>query len=1338
MRSTRKYNSVSKSKSGSLPVVEYTGKYQPVPLKIYHADSSAQVHLRRSPRFSKRPQNGDATDLKWSELKMWDERTLRKSLNEIESPQAKGLRRSPRLVSARVADIGLGVSGSGSGASGSRTRKEKSCLGKLQSTKSTGEQLRRSPIFAETEIGAGVRLTNSDSHVVKRQRSRTQELSLNGGTDLDKSEAKCFRRSPRLASGQPARENSCPKKPTEQMFGSPDHLRAVQRKNSTLYSDAKLKPLSRHKESTMETLPLKHCDSQFIGEKRLRRSPRLNSSTKEHGSDVYTEILHVKPLDARKVRRSPRLTSSSGCENLSDLISSTRKHGSEAPMRNPDVKLSGVKFRRSPRLSSSSGSENLSDLNSSTRKHGSEVPMRNPNVKQLEGVKFRRFPRLSSSSGNEDTTHVNSSTRKHVSEASMESRDIKLLDGMKFGRSSRLSSSSGNENLEIDPVEKETSKIIDQKRKNSRVNYTSVELNEQHLMVTATSGNSEASSPDSKSLRTSSETITSASGVENGRINCDSFSLPESDENPPRKKFKTTSSLANGGKNHKSIASFIGDPIPDDEAQKRWGWRYELKNKNSKKQISKINDDEEDEIIINVECHYAQAKVGDCIFNLGDCAYIEGEGERKHVGKIIEFFQTTKKANYFRVQWFYRIDDTVVQDEGTFHDKRRLFYSSIMNDNLLGCIIAKAKVTYISPRVGLKLTSIPPSDFYYDMEYCVEYSTFRSMPTDNSDKSCESSTVVLETLPSVTSAIKKNKIPSSEMNKAELSLLDIYSGCGGMSTGLCLGAKVSSVNLVTRWAVDSDKSACESLKINHPETRVINESAEEFLELLKEWEKLCRRHKVSDVERGHLLRLNSTEEEKEQDNSDSDNIPDGEYEVSRLVDICYGDPSEAGRRGLYFKVHWKGYSANEDTWEHIKDLSKCQEKIQDFVRDGMKSKILPLPGDVDVICGGPPCQGISGYNRFRNTESPLDDERNRQIVVFMDIVKFLKPKYVLMENVVDILKFDKASLGRYALSRLVHLRYQARLGIIAAGCYGLPQFRLRVFLWGAQPSEVLPQFPLPTHEVIIRYWPPILFERNTVAYDENQPRELEKAVVLRDAISDLPAVTNDETREEMSYQDPPETELQRYIRSTEYEMTGSTLNGTTEKRPILYDHRAYLMHEDDCLRVCQIPKQKGANFRDLPGVIVGADNVARRDPKVNPLLPSGKLMVPDYCFTFDQGKSKRPFGRLWWDETVPTVLTYPTCHNQVVLHPEQDRVLTIREFARLQGFPDYYRFCGTVKERYCQIGNAVAVSVSRALGYALGKASRNLAGNAPLMTLPAKFSLSNNLNLSNNQLVDAD
>lgn len=60
-----------------------------------------------------------------------------------------------------------------------------------------------------------------------------------------------------------------------------------------------------------------------------------------------------------------------------------------------------------------------------------------------------------------------------------------------------------------------------------------------------------------------------------------------------------------------------------------------------------------------------------------------------------------------------------------------------------------------------------------------------------------------------------------------------------------------------------------------------------------------------------------------------------------------------------------------------------------------------------------------------------------------------------MENVVDLLRFAHGYLGRYALSRLVGMNYQARMGMMAAGAYGLPQFRMRVFMFGALSSEVI-------------------------------------------------------------------------------------------------------------------------------------------------------------------------------------------------------------------------------------------------------------------------------------------
>ncbi|XP_020258733.1 LOW QUALITY PROTEIN: DNA (cytosine-5)-methyltransferase 3-like [Asparagus officinalis] len=169
----------------------------------------------------------------------------------------------------------------------------------------------------------------------------------------------------------------------------------------------------------------------------------------------------------------------------------------------------------------------------------------------------------------------------------------------------------------------------------------------------------------------------------------------------------------------------------------------------------------------------------------------------------------------------------------------------------------------------------------------------------------------------------------------------------------------------------------------------------------------------------------------------------------------------------------------------------------------------------------------------------------------------------------------------------------------------------------------------------------------------------------------------------------------------------------------LFDHRSLQLNEDDYRRVCRVAKRKGAKFRDLPGVMVNLDNAAQWDPKVERvLLPSGKPLVPDYAMSFINGKSLKPFGRLWWDETVATVVTRLEPHNQIIIHPEQDRVLFIRENARLQGIPDDYRLFGPVKERYIQVGIAVAVPVSRALRYALGLAYLRKANEEPAVVLP--------------------
>ncbi|KAM0895486.1 hypothetical protein ACQ4PT_023767 [Festuca glaucescens] len=707
-----------------------------------------------------------------------------------------------------------------------------------------------------------------------------------------------------------------------------------------------------------------------------------------------------------------------------------------------------------------------------------------------------------------------------------------------------------------------------------------------------------------------------------------------------------------GSGNHEH--EFVGEPIPQDEAIKAWPTRY---------QSSRAK--------VKARAHYRRAKVEDVIYSLNDDVYV----------KVIS---------------------TMILENGTDHkhDPRRVFLSEDKNDISLDCILSKIKIVYLDPNLNssAKAEKIAECQFYYNMSYSEAFSTFANIPSENG-------AIISDTA----SEIASDNVDLDEISAKKATLLDLYSGCGGMSTGLCLGAALAGVKLETRWAVDFNKFACESLKYNHPNTQVRNEKAENFLLLLKEWAVLCDKYVHNDV---HSDSADSLEDEEEDDGP----LGEDEYVVDKVIGICYGGTGKENT--IYFKVQWEGYDSEEDSWEPVGNLCDCALKIKEFVQEGHRLKILPLPGDVDVICGGPPCQGISGFNRFRDSNKPLQDEKNRQLITFMDIVEYLKPNYVLMENVVDIVKFAEGYLASYALSRLVSLDYQARLGMMVAGCYGLPQFRMRVFLWGALPTMVLPKYPLPTHKVVWRGGIPNAFSQSIV-YDETQESTRKEALLLGEAISDLPEIDNHQPNEIMEYGGNPRSDFQRYIQLSRKDMLDySYEHKVCSEDGKLLDHQPLQLNKDDLARVQQIPKKKGANFRCLRGVRVGEDNIVEFDPQIERVyLDSGKPLVPDYAMSSVGGKSMKPFGRLWKDETVATVVT------RAAAQPDQDRVLSVRENARLQGFPDYYRMWGPIKQKYIQVGNAVAIPVARALGYSLGQAYKgDSEGLDPaLFVLPNSF-----------------
>ena len=122
---------------------------------------------------------------------------------------------------------------------------------------------------------------------------------------------------------------------------------------------------------------------------------------------------------------------------------------------------------------------------------------------------------------------------------------------------------------------------------------------------------------------------------------------------------------------------------------------------------------------------------------------------------------------------------------------------------------------------------------------------------------------------------------------------------------------------------------------------------------------------------------------------------------------------------------------------------------------------LPLPGQVDFICGGPPCQGYSGMNRFNKSNWSM--VQNSMIMSFLSYCDFYRPRYFLLENVRAFVSHNKTQTFRMALRALVEMGYQVRFGVLNAGNFGVAQSRKRTFIWAAAPGEALPKWPTPTH-----------------------------------------------------------------------------------------------------------------------------------------------------------------------------------------------------------------------------------------------------------------------------------
>ncbi|KAG2494496.1 hypothetical protein HYH03_007265 [Edaphochlamys debaryana] len=353
---------------------------------------------------------------------------------------------------------------------------------------------------------------------------------------------------------------------------------------------------------------------------------------------------------------------------------------------------------------------------------------------------------------------------------------------------------------------------------------------------------------------------------------------------------------------------------------------------------------------------------------------------------------------------------------------------------------------------------------------------------------------------------------------------------------------------------------------------------------------------------------------------------------------------------------------------------------------------LPGPGAVELMMGGPPCQGYSGMNRFN--KGTWSQVQNSMVMAYLSFCDFYRPRFFLLENVRNFVAYSGGRVFRLVVRTLLDLGYQVRFGILNAGQFGAPQSRKRTFIWAGLPGELLPDWPSPRHVFLSTQ----LGVRMAAADSGPQaaapfwasrpplPGAPLRTVTVRDAIGDLPPVGNDAREEELPYTGQPASAYQRGIRG----QAGATIS----------HHLVKPMNELNLERCRCIPKGvPGADWRVLQDIVA-------RDPSRE--LFNGQPLVP-WCLPNTAARHngwRGLYGRLDPAGHFPTATTDPNPMGKVgqVFHPDQDRIVSVRECARAQGFPDTFQFAGSVQCRHRQVGNAVPPPLARALGLQLRRA----------------------------------